>query len=276
MTARDPRDKPEDNRFGPNKREGVRRPLPTPHRGERVAKVIANSGYCSRREAEKLIAEGLVKVNGVVIETPATIITDQSIKIKNKLLNRSEKVKMWIFHKPKGYMVTNSDPQGRKTIYEILPNNLPRVITIGRLDMDTEGLLLLTNNGDVARYIEHPTNAWTRQYRIKVHGSMDRLNANIENVAKRGISVKGIKYAPVKISLEKESNTTNTWLTISVTEGKNREIRNIMEYFGLRVLRLIRTSFGPFHLGNMTTGDIKPIPDRVIKNALGNRVERFN
>ncbi|MDR2077651.1 MAG: rRNA pseudouridine synthase [Rickettsiales bacterium] len=237
--------------------------------GERIAKVIANSGYCSRREAEKLIADGHVRVNGVLINTPAVIITDQSIKIKNKLLKKNNKVEMWILYKPKGYIVTNSDPQGRKTIYEILPNNMPRVIAIGRLDMDTEGLILLTNNGDVARYIEHPSNGWTRKYRVKVHGPIDRLSKNIDILSKRGITIEGIRYSPIKISIEKLSDTTNTWMLISVSEGKNREVRNLMEYFGLKVVRLIRTSFGPFHLGSMVSGELKKISAKAIENAIG-------
>ncbi|MDR1494994.1 MAG: rRNA pseudouridine synthase [Rickettsiales bacterium] len=241
-------------------------------KGERVAKVIANSGYCSRREAERLIAGGFVQINGVPIDTPAIMIIDQTIKIKNKLLPRNEKIKMWIFYKPKGFMVTNRDPHGRKTIYDILPTGLPRVIAVGRLDMDTEGLLLLTNNGSVARYIEHPANGWTRQYRIKVHGSLDKLRANLDSLAKSGIVVDGIKYRPLKISIEKESETTNTWLLISLREGKNREVRNIMEHFGLRVTRLIRTSFGPFHIGAMSSGDLKSVARKAMEGALGGRV----
>ncbi|MDR2778013.1 MAG: rRNA pseudouridine synthase [Rickettsiales bacterium] len=237
--------------------------------GIRIAKLIANSGYCSRREAERLIAEGHIKVNGVPIDTPVVLITDQTIKIKNKLLRRNDKIRMWIFYKPRGYIVTNDDPQKRKTIYEILPKNMPRVISIGRLDIDTEGLLLLTNNGDVARHIEHPNSGWTRKYRVKVHGSLDRLNANIDNLSKKGISIEGMKYLPIKISVEKVSNTTNTWLLISVSEGKNREVRNLMDYFGLRVVRLIRISFGPFHLGGMISGSIKQVSEKAIENALG-------
>lgn len=242
-------------------------------KGNRIAKVIANSGYCSRRDAEKLIADGAVKVNGKTIDSPAILITDQSIKINNKLLERREKTKLWIFNKPKGFIVTNRDPKNRQTIYDLLPKNMPRVITVGRLDMDTEGLLLLTNNGDLARYIEHPNTAWSRQYRVKVHGSIDKLEKNINILMKKGITVDGIKYAPIKISIEKKSETTNTWLKITITEGKNREVRKIMEYFGLRVVKLIRVSFGPFHLGNMLTMAIKSIPNKSIKAAVGNKVK---
>jgi 23S rRNA pseudouridine2605 synthase len=245
----------------------------TKKNGERIAKVIANSGYCSRRDAEKLIEDGLVKVNGVIINTPAFMITDEAIKIRNKLLPRGERMKMWIFYKPRGFMVTNRDPQGRKTIYDILPPGLPRVIAVGRLDMDTEGLLLLTNNGSIARYIEHPANGWTRQYRVKVHGPLNKLRANLESLARDGIAIDGMRYLPLKISIEKESDTTNTWLLISLKEGKNREVRNIMERFGLVVTRLIRTSFGPFHVGNMAAGEIKPVARKAMEGALGDRVK---
>lgn len=239
-------------------------------KGERIAKVIANRGYCSKREAERLIADGEVKVNGVVITNPATLITDQSIKIHNKLLNKQEKAKIWLFNKPKGYIVTNNDPQNRRTIYDILPKNLPRVITVGRLDMDTEGLLLLTNNGDLSRYIAHPTTAWSRQYRVKVHGFLDRIN--FEKLAKKGITINGMKYAPVKIVIDKDNNSTNTWLKVTITEGKNREVRKILEHFNLKVMRLIRISFGPFHLGKMPVGTVKPVSNQALKNAIGNKI----
>lgn len=240
-------------------------------KGERIAKIIARCGYCSRREAEKLIVDGDVKVNGVVMTNPATNITDESIKIKNKLLNRNIETKLWIFHKPKGYIVTNSDPQKRRTIYEILPKSLPRVITVGRLDMDTEGLLLLTNNGELARFMELPSTGWSRQYRVKVHGSLDGIN--FETLAKRGVVINGIKYAPIKISIEKESDTTNTWLKVVITEGKNREIRKIMEHLNLRVIKLIRVSFGPFHLGNLQKGMVRIVSKKALQSAVGNKIK---
>lgn len=242
-------------------------------KGERIAKVIARCGYCSRREAEKLIIDGDVKINGVVVTNPATNITDESIKIKNKLLDRNIDTKLWIFHKPKGYIVTNNDPQKRKTIYEILPKSLPRVISVGRLDMDTEGLLLLTNNGELARYIELPSTGWSRQYRVKVHGSLDRIN--FDTLAKKGVVIDGIKYAPMKISIEKESDTTNTWLKVVITEGKNREVRKIMEYLRLRVVKLIRVSFGPFHLGNLPKGMVKIVSKKALQAAVGNKVKLY-
>ena len=237
-------------------------------KGERIAKVIARSGYCSRREAEKLIEEGAVKVNGKIIDSPAINITDESIKIYNKLINPKLPTKMWLFHKPKGYIVTNKDPQDRKTIFSLLPSNMPRVITIGRLDMDTEGLLLLTNNGELARYIELPSTGWSRQYRVKVHG--DTTRTPTEEL--KEITIDGIKYGPIKIVVEKDTGTTNKWLKITINEGKNREVRKIMEYYGLKVMKLIRISFGPFHLGSLPLGAIKPVSSKALKESIGNKI----
>lgn len=237
-------------------------------KGERIAKVIARSGYCSRREAEKLIEEGAVKVNGKIIDSPAINITDESIKIYNKLINPKLPTKMWLFHKPKGYIVTNKDPQGRKTIFSLLPSNIPRVITIGRLDMDTEGLLLLTNNGELARYIELPSTGWSRQYRVKVHGDTTRIPTE----ELKEITIDGVKYAPIKIVVEKDTGTTNKWLKITINEGKNREVRKIMEYYGLKVMKLIRISFGPFHLGSLPLGAIKPVSSKALKESIGNKI----
>ena len=176
-------------------------------KGQRIAKIIANSGYCSRRDAERLIEDGLVKVNGQVIDNPATLITDQSIKINNKLINPKQNPKIWIFHKPKNTIVSNNDPQNRKTIFEILPENLPRVITIGRLDINTEGLLLLTNNGDISRHIELPKTAWSRVYRVRVFG---KINMDELQKLEKGIRIDGIKYGSIKIELEKEGSF-NSW-----------------------------------------------------------------
>ncbi len=233
-------------------------------KGQRIAKIIARSGFCSRRDAEELITEGRVKVNGIVIDTPATLITDHSIKIDDKLLMEKRPPKVWIFHKPKGFITTNKDPKARKTIFEILPRNLPRVVTIGRLDINTEGLLLLTNDGEVARYVELPSSKWTRIYRARVFGviDMDRLHK-----LKKGIVVDGVKYSGIKVEMEQKRDF-NSWLKISLNEGKNREIKKVLEFFGLKVSRLIRISFGPFHLGKMAVGEVKEVHKGVLSEAI--------
>lgn len=233
-------------------------------KGERIAKIIARSGFCSRREAEEIILEGRVKVNGVVIDTPAIIITDQSIKIDDKLINERKPAKMWIFHKPRGLITSNKDPKARKNIFEVLPKNLPRVVTVGRLDINTEGLLLLTNDGEVARYIELPSSKWTRVYRARVFGKID-----MERLArlKKGITIDGIRYGGIKVEMEQERDF-NSWLKISLSEGKNREIKKVLEFFGLKVSRLIRISFGPFHLGGLGIGEVKEVPKSVLLDAL--------
>ncbi len=228
-------------------------------RGIRIAKLIAQSGLCSRREAEAMIAEGRVKVNGKTIETPAIFITDQSIKVDDKLINRKqETTRAWIFYKPAGVITSSNDPNHRKTVFDFLPKKMPRVISVGRLDYNTEGLLLFTTNGAFARHMELPKNKLVRKYRARVFGKIDREKLKI---LAKGITVEGIKYGPidVKVDVEKESNS---WLTISLQEGKNREIRKVMEYFGLQVNRLIRISFGPFKLGDMGVGDLRELSHR--------------
>lgn len=238
-------------------------------KGQRVAKVIARSGYCSRREAEELIADGLVKVNGKTIDTPATLITDHAIKINNKLIASKQPTRMWIFHKPKGFICTNKDDKKRKTIFDILPENLPRVMSVGRLDINTEGLLLLTNDGEVSRYIEMPKQKWIRNYRVRVHGKV-----NMERLHKlsKGIRIDRISYGSIKVEMEKEGS--NSWLKISLSEGKNREIKKVLEYFGLEVNRLIRVSFGPFILGNLKTGQLKEVSRLVVKESLGKLISK--
>lgn len=208
--------------------------------GIRVAKVISQSGLCSRREAEQLIVEGRVTVNGEIINTPAVFITDQSIKVDGKLINAKQETRLWLFYKPVGTITSAKDPKNRKTIFKILPKNMPRVISVGRLDFNTEGLIILTTNGALASYMEMPKNKWVRKYRARVFGKLDhdRLKA-LEN----GITIEGIHYGSVKVTVDVEKES-NSWLTISLQEGKNREIRNIMEHLGLQVNRLIRVSFG--------------------------------
>lgn len=239
--------------------------------GERIAKIIARCGHCSRREAERLIADGCVKVNGVVINTPAINITDQSIKINNKLLNTKEKTRLWLFNKPNGSVVSTTTDKKIPTIFDLLPKNMPRVIAVGRLDINTEGLLLLTNNGELSEYVSSPKTAWVRTYRVRVFGKLNKQR--FENFSKSGPIIDGIKYKPVKIVVEKEGESANSWLRVSVTEGKNREIKNIMSDLGLKVTRLIRVGFGPFNLGDLGVGVVKEVSMKDIKEAVGDNIK---
>lgn len=244
------------NKFEVNKKASFNK------EGERIAKVIAASGFCSRREAESLILEGRVKVNGEIITTPATFITDQSIKIDDKLINHNkQEVRLWILNKPIGFLTTTKDPHERKTIFDLLPKNMPRTIAIGRLDYNTEGLLLVTTSGKLARYLELPKNKIARKYRARVFGKL-----NHERLKKlvNGITIEGVRYGSIKVEIDVEKDS-NSWLTISLEEGKNREIRKVMEELGLKVNRLIRTNFGPFTLGELKTGQIHEIPRATIK-----------
>jgi 23S rRNA pseudouridine2605 synthase len=229
----------------------------------RVAKIIARSGFCSRREAEELIAEGRIKVNGKIITTPAVFITDHSIKIDDKLITKQQPVRVWLFYKPSGVLTTSKDPHNRKTVFDLLPKNMPRTICVGRLDYNTEGLLLLTTSGKVARYMELPQNKLIRKYRARVFG-----NLNHERLKKleRGITVEGVRYGPIKAEVEIE-RPSNSWLKISLSEGKNREIRKVMEHLGLKVNRLIRVSFGPFILGQLKVCEVKELTKAILKNS---------
>jgi 23S rRNA pseudouridine2605 synthase len=231
--------------------------------GIRIAKLIAQSGRCSRREAEEMIMEGRVMVNGVTIETPATFITDQAVKIDGKLIDQKQERRLWLFHKPAGVLTTTKDPQGRRTIFDLLPKNMPRTIAIGRLDFNTEGLLLLTTDGAMARYAELPKNKWVRKYRARVFGKIDydRLR-RLEN----GVTVDGVRYGSIKVEVDTEKES-NSWLTIAIEEGKNREIRKVMEFCGLKVNRLIRISFGTFMLGNLPTGEVKEVSRKAVESA---------
>ena len=234
--------------------------------GERIAKVIARAGICSRRDAERLIGEGRVKLNGAVLRAAATNVTAKDkILVDGKPLPVKEETRLWRYHKPAGLVVSNNDPEGRPTIFEKLREQLPRVISIGRLDINTEGLLLLTNDGELARYLELPATGWIRRYRVRAYGRVD--DAALAKVAK-GVEIEGIKYGPVEAKVE-TSQGDNQWLTVAIREGKNREVKKICEYLGLKVNRLIRTSFGPFQLGELARGGIEEVPPKVMKSNIG-------
>ncbi len=250
-------------------------PQKSAHEGERIAKRLARSGVCSRRDAERLILDGRVAVDGKILSTPALNVTDANkITVDGKPIAQPEETRLWRYHKTDGTITTSRDPQGRPTVFEKLPPELPRVVSVGRLDYNTEGLLLLTNDGELARHLELPANAWLRHYRVRVYGAPKMRD--IAMLAK-GVTISGIAYEPIKVEIEKEQRTSteekaraNTWLSVTIREGKNREVRKAMEHIGLQVTRLIRTSFGPFQLGKLARGAIEEAPHRILRQSLGN------
>lgn len=235
-------------------------------KGERIAKRLARAGICSRRDAEKLIAEGRVAVNGVKLASPACLVTESDrIVVDGQLVGEPEKARVWRYHKPAGLVTTHRDPQGRPTVFQRLPDSMPRVISVGRLDLSSEGLLILTNDGALARSLELPAAGWIRRYRVRVHGTIDP-----ENLVplEKGITIDGVRYGPIKAILDRQQGA-NAWLTVSLKEGKNREIRRVMEYLGWPVSRLIRVSYGPFQLGMLAEGAVEEVPPKVVKEQLG-------
>jgi len=239
--------------------------------GERVAKVIARAGLCSRREAEAWIASGRVAVNGEKIASPALNITSaDKISVDGKPLPGAERTRLFLYHKPRGLVTTTADPQGRPTIFGALPKHLPRLISIGRLDLSTEGLLLLTNDGGLARALELPSTAWLRRYRVRAHGKVtqDELDA-----LREGVTVDGIRYGAIAATLDREQ-ASNVWITFAIREGKNREVRNVLRHLGLHVARLIRISFGPFQLAELGVGEVDEVPTRVLRDQLGEKLAR--
>ncbi|MCK5295833.1 MAG: rRNA pseudouridine synthase [Alphaproteobacteria bacterium] len=235
-------------------------------KGERIAKVIARAGICSRREAERLINDGKVKVDRKTITSPALNVTAKNvIAVNGKIIPARDSSRIWRYYKPAGIVTTHKDPEGRPTVFEQLPANFPRVISVGRLDISSEGLLLLTNDGELARHMELPSTGWTRRYRARVHGVVDEKR--LADLAK-GITVDGVRYGSIQAVVEKKQRS-NTWLSISIKEGKNREIRKVMEHLGLQVTRLIRTAYGPFQLGSLPKGKTEEVPTKVIKDQLG-------
>jgi 23S rRNA pseudouridine2605 synthase len=237
--------------------------------GERIAKTIARSGLCSRRDAERLIAAGRVSLNGRRLESPAINVTStDEILVDGKALAAVEPPRLWRYHKPKGRVTTHRDPQGRPTVFEALPQEMPRVISIGRLDFNTEGLLLLTNDGSLARHLESPATGWVRRYRVRAQGKVEQAGLD---ALKDGVEIDGIRYGPIEARLDRVQGT-NSWLTVAIREGKNREIRKIMERLGLITNRLIRISFGPFILGELETGTVEEVKRRVLTEQLGEKM----
>ena len=233
---------------------------------ERIAKRIARAGVCSRREAEALILAGRVRLNGEILDTAACVVTAKDrIEVDGTALPAAEPARLWRYYKPRGLIVSTKDDKGRQTIFDALPENLPRVISVGRLDLDSEGLLLLTNDGGLARHLELPSTGWTRKYRVRVRGLVD--DNKLTDLAD-GVTIDGIHYGQVMARLDNQM-PSNAWLTVAIKEGKNREIRHIMDYLGYPVSRLLRLSYGPFSLGNLDDGEVKEVKTTVLAEQLG-------
>ena len=237
-----------------------------PPKGERIAKRLARAGLCSRRDAERWIASGRVAVDGQVLTTPATLVTTASaILVDGKALPEAERPRLWRYHKAAGLVSTHRDPQGRPTVFDHMPPGMPRVVSIGRLDLNSEGLLLLTNDGALARHLELPATGLMRRYRVRAHGLADpKALARLKD----GVTVEGERYGPVLAEIDRVQGS-NVWLGIALAEGKNREVRKICAHLGLRVGRLIRVAYGPFQLGDLAPGMLAEVPTRVLRDQLG-------
>ena len=245
-------------------------PTATATAGDRLAKVIARSGLCSRRDAEGWIKDGRVTVNGKKVLTPAFNVSDKDrIKVDGEPLAARQGTRVWLYHKPAGLVVTEKDPEGRPTIFEALDEKgLPRVVSIGRLDINTEGLLLVTNDGGLKRVLELPATGWLRRYRVRAFGQVTQEQLD---GLKDGIEFEGVQYGPIEAQLERAQGS-NTWMVLSLREGKNREVKNVLAALGLQVNRLIRVSYGPFQLGDLAEGEVETVPARVLREQLGRRL----
>lgn len=239
--------------------------------GDRIAKVLARAGVCSRRDAERLIAEGRVAVNGTILDTPAFKVPEgAAITVDGKAVARPEATRLWRYHKPDGLVTTHRDEKGRPTVFQRLPANMPRVVSVGRLDINSEGLLLLTNDGSLARQLELPAQGWLRRYRVRLFGKVTQ--ADLDRL-KAGVTIDGVKYGPVEATLERGKGVYS-WAMVALREGKNREVKRLMEHLGLKVARLIRVSYGPFHLGQLQPGEVDEISMKVVREQLGLKREK--
>ncbi|MBV9568514.1 MAG: rRNA pseudouridine synthase, partial [Hyphomicrobiales bacterium] len=239
--------------------------------GERISKVVSRAGVASRRDVERMIGEGRITLNGEMVLTPVVLVKPSDrIFVDGAPLPTRERTRLFLYHKPPGLVTTEKDPEGRDTVFAALPEGLPRVVSVGRLDLGTEGLLLLTNDGGLARLLAHPRTGWLRRYRVRAFGEItqDQLDG-----LKDGIEIDGMHYGPVEAKVDREQGS-NMWLTLGLREGKNREVKRILEYFGLKVNRLIRISFGPFQLGELPQGTVEEIRTRTLKDQLGPELTR--
>ncbi|HYC68703.1 pseudouridine synthase [Brevundimonas sp.] len=252
-----------------------------PKRSERIAKAMARAGIASRREVERLIGLGKVAVNGKILDTPATLVTrDDVITMDGKPIGSAQATRVWRYHKPAGLLTSHTDPAGRPTVFDALPSGLPRVISVGRLDLNTEGLLLLTNDGELSRALELPQTELVRQYRARARG---RVTQSQLDTLKDGVTVDGVRYGPIEATLDKvkdrgegEKASANLWISVSITEGKNREVRKVLEHLGLTVNRLIRLAYGPFQLGTLPVGSVEEVGPRVIRELLAEHIRPEN
>lgn len=251
-----------------------------PKRSERIAKAMARAGIASRREVERLIGLGKVAVNGKILDTPATLVTrDDVITVDGKPIGSAQATRVWRYHKPAGLLTSHTDPAGRPTVFDALPSGLPRVISVGRLDLNTEGLLLLTNDGELSRALELPSTELVRQYRARARGRVSQLQLDS---LKDGVTVDGVRYGPIEATLDKakggedEKQSANLWISVSITEGKNREVRKVLEHLGLTVNRLIRLAYGPFQLGTLPVGSVEEVGPRVIRELLAEHIRPEN
>ena len=237
---------------------------------ERLAKFMARSGVCSRRQAEEYIQQKRVTVDGEIVESPAFNVTgDEKILFDGEKLPEIQQTRLWLYHKPTGLVTTHKDEKERPTVFDNLPAGMPRVVSVGRLDLNSEGLLLLTNNGELSRKLELPSNGWLRRYKVRVHGAVDDKKLN---TLLKGTVIDGVEYGPVKAEIE-STQGSNSWLLVTLSEGKNREIRKVMKSIGLDVARLIRLSYGPFQLGSLKKGEAREVPAKVLKEQLGGKFE---
>lgn len=234
-------------------------------RGDRIAKWLSRAGVASRRDAEKLLTDGAVRLNGKAVTHPATFVSaGDVVQVNGKVVDPPDRTRVWRYHKPEGLVTTHRDPEGRPTVFDKLRTQLPRVVSVGRLDLNSEGLLLLTNDGGLARRLELPSTGWLRRYRVRVFG---RPNEGALRELARGVTVDGVRYGPIEAGVDSVKGD-NTWLTVSLREGRNREIRRVMAHLGFSVSRLIRVAYGPFQLGTLERGGVEEVPARVLREQL--------